>query len=95
MNKSELIEHVVKKTGLAKASANAAVDAVIDGISKAVASGEGVTLVGFGAFRLKKRPARNGRNPATGEKIKIPARKVMQFATSPAFNKALNEKKKG
>lgn len=79
MNKEQLIERVASKTGLSKKDANAALDAILDGIASALKKGEKVTLVGFGTFTVRRRKAREGRNPQTGEKIKIPARKVPAF----------------
>ncbi|MCL6498866.1 MAG: HU family DNA-binding protein [Firmicutes bacterium] len=79
MNKEQLIERVASKTGLSKKDANAALDAILDGITSALKKGEKVTLVGFGTFTVRRRKAREGRNPQTGEKIKIPARKVPAF----------------
>jgi DNA-binding protein HU-beta len=79
MNKEQLIERVATKTGLSKKDANAALDAILDGITSALKKGEKVTLVGFGTFTVRRRKAREGRNPQTGEKIRIPARKVPAF----------------
>jgi DNA-binding protein HU-beta len=79
MNKEQLVERVASKTGLSKKDANAALDAVLEGITAALKKGEKVTLVGFGTFIVRRRKAREGRNPQTGEKIKIPARKVPAF----------------
>ncbi|MER3455890.1 MAG: hypothetical protein C4303_06150 [candidate division GAL15 bacterium] len=79
MNKEQLIERVASKTGLSKKDANAALDAILDGITSALKKGEKVTLVGFGTFAVRRRKAREGRNPQTGEKIRIPARKVPGF----------------
>ena len=89
MNKGELIAAVAAK-GLSKKDAGIAVDAVFDAIADAVAKGDKVSLLGFGTFSVKERPAREGRNPATGESIKIPASK------SPVFKagKALKDKVK-
>ena len=70
MNKLELVEHVASETDSSKAAAAAAIDAVIDGITKALKKGDEVRLVGFGTFSVKKRAAGKGRNPATGEEIK-------------------------
>ncbi len=78
MNKNDLVNKVAE-TGLTKSSANAAVDAVFKGIEKALSKGEKVTLVGFGTFSVSKRKARKGRNPQTGEQIKIAAKKVAKF----------------
>ncbi|MCS7235055.1 MAG: HU family DNA-binding protein [Armatimonadota bacterium] len=79
MNKEQLIERVASKTGLSKKDANAALDAILDGITSALKKGEKVTLVGFGTFTVRRRKAREGRNPQTGERIRIPARKVPAF----------------
>ncbi len=79
MNKEQLIDRVAGKTGLSKKDANAALDAILEGITGALRKGEKVTLVGFGTFSVRRRKAREGRNPQTGEKIKIPARKVPAF----------------
>ena len=77
MNKTQLIDEVVKKSGLSKKDAKGAVEATIDVIKKNVK--KGVTLVGFGTFKMVKRKARTGRNPQTGEKIKIKAKSVVKF----------------
>lgn len=79
MNKEQLVERVASKTGLSKKDANTALDAILDGITGALKKGEKVTLVGFGTFSVRRRKSREGRNPQTGEKIKIPARKVPAF----------------
>ncbi len=77
MNKTQLIDEVVKKSGLSKKDAKGAVEATIDVIKKNVK--KGVALVGFGTFKMVKRKARTGRNPQTGEKIKIKAKSVVKF----------------
>jgi len=79
MNKSDLIQAVVEKTGLTKKESSSAVDAIINGITDSLAKGENVQLVGFGTFEVRSRKAREGRNPATGETIKIEASKVPGF----------------
>ena len=71
-NKAELIDVVAEATESSKAAAGAALDAVIDAISQALKQGEEVRLVGFGTFSVKDRAEGKGRNPATGEEIKIP-----------------------
>jgi DNA-binding protein HU-beta len=71
MNKGDLIAAVAKDTGLSKANAEKAVNAILDNIKKNAK--KGVQLIGFGSFALAKRKARSGRNPQTGEKIKIKA----------------------
>lgn len=79
MNKSELIEKLAKDAGITKTQANAALDSFIDAVTKTLKKGDKVTLVGFGTFSVSKRAARNGRNPQTGEVIKIKAKKVARF----------------
>lgn len=85
MNKSELIDAIATRTELSKAAAGKALDAVIDSIVAAVAEGDGVTLVGFGTFKASDRAAREGKNPKTGEKIKIAATTVPKFAAGATF----------
>jgi DNA-binding protein HU-beta len=94
MNKQELIEHVADATDLSKAAAGAAIDAVVEGITKALKKGEEVRLVGFGTFSVKERAAGKGRNPATGEEIKIPASKSARFKSGTALKAAVNTAKK-
>jgi len=81
MNKAELIASIVKETGLSKADASKSLEAFMAVVSKAVKKSP-VQLVGFGTFKQVKRKARNGVNPSTGQKIKIPAKTVMQFKVS-------------
>ena len=78
MNKAQLIDEVAKVT-CSKKEAGLAVDATIAAIQKALKKGDAVTLVGFGTFKVSKRKARKGRNPQTGEVIKIAAKKVPIF----------------
>lgn len=80
MNKAELIEAIVKKTGLSKADTNRALEAFMKTVY--ATKKEPVQLVGFGTFKYVKRKARAGVNPATGAKIKIPAKTVLQFKAS-------------
>jgi len=79
MNKTELINVVAEKAALSKKDSEAAVTAVFDAVTAALAEGEEVRLVGFGTFEVKKREARIGRNPKTKEELKIPASKVPVF----------------
>ncbi len=79
MNKAELVEAVSKLTKHTKADTERSVEALIDVISKNIASGDGVKLVGFGTFAVSQRQARVGRNPQTGAEIRIPARQVPIF----------------
>lgn len=79
MTKEGLIETIVDKVGCSKADASKALEAVIDTIIKCLTNGESVTITGFGTFSAKKRAARTGVNPKTGEKIQIPAMTVAKF----------------
>jgi DNA-binding protein HU-beta len=89
MNKAELIEKVSNDTGLSKADSGRALDAVTESITKALKKGDTVSLIGFGTFSVKKRAARTGRNPATGETIKIKASKTPSFKAGKAFKDAI------
>ena len=79
MNKADLIARVADDAGITKTQANAALDSFTEAVTKTLKAGGKVTLVGFGTFSVSKRSARNGRNPQTGEVIKIKARKVARF----------------
>ncbi len=79
MNKSELVDSVAAAAGLSKAQSADAVDAVIGSIQSALKDGNQVSLVGFGTFLVTERAARVGRNPRTGEEIKIPAARLPKF----------------
>lgn len=79
MNKQELVTSVAEKAGLTKKDAEKAINAVIDSIKGALNTGDKVSLVGFGTFEVRARAARSGRNPQTGDAIKIPAGKVPAF----------------
>lgn len=79
MNKSELIEKMAKDADISKTAANAALNSMIDGVTKSLKKNQKVTLVGFGTFYTSKRKARKGRNPQTGEVIKIKAKKLAKF----------------
>ncbi len=89
MNKGDLIEAVASAAGLSKKAAGDAVEAVIGNIEKALKKGDSVALIGFGTFSVVKRNARTGINPATGEKIKIKAKKVAKFKAGAALAKAV------
>lgn len=89
MNKTELVAAVATKTDLSKKDAEAAVKAVIDSVTEALADGEKVALVGFGTFDVKERAARTGKNPRTGEAIEIPAAKVPSFKAGSALKDAV------
>jgi DNA-binding protein HU-beta len=94
MNKSELIEAIAKEANLSKKDAEAAVNAYADVITKDLKKGEKVTLVGFGTYEVRKRAARKGKNPQTGEVIKIKAAKVPAFKAGKALKDAVNGAKK-
>ena len=90
MNKNDLIAAVADTTGLTKADAAKAVDAVLDSITDSLKKQNEVRLVGFGTFTVAKRAASEGRNPRTGEKIKIPASKRPKFSAGKALKDAVN-----
>jgi DNA-binding protein HU-beta len=90
MNKGELVDAVAKDDKISKAEAQAAVDSVVNSVTKALKKGQKVTLVGFGTFGTTKRAAREGRNPQTGKPIKIPAKKVAKFTPGKALKDAIN-----
>ena len=79
MNKAELVQKIADDAGISKAQANMALDSFTTTVTKTLKSGDKVTLVGFGTFSVSKRQARTGRNPQTGEAIKIKAKKVARF----------------
>jgi DNA-binding protein HU-beta len=91
MNKADLIEAVQTKLGgdTSKRAAGEAVDAVLSAISKGVAKSGSVQLIGFGTFKVAKRAARTGRNPKTGEAMKIKASKTVRFVPSAALKGSL------
>jgi len=90
MTKAELVAKIASENGLTKSQAEKAVDGFVSAVSGALASGDKITLVGFGTFSVGTRSQREGRNPSTGEKIKIPASKVVKFKAG----KTLSEKVK-
>jgi len=90
VNKSELVDLVAEKAGMSKKDSEKAVKAVLDSITEGLVKGDKVQLVGFGTFEVRSRKEREGRNPATGEKIKIEALKVPAFKPG----KALKDKVK-
>ncbi len=94
MNKGELIEALAAKSELSKAAAGRTLDALIEIITAKVAKKEDVQLIGFGTFKAAKRAARTGKNPRTGEALKIAATTVPKFTPSAAFKAAVAKKKK-
>jgi nucleoid DNA-binding protein len=92
MNKKELISDISKKIGLSGTKVKECVEAVFGGISKALSKGESFILGGFGSFSVKKRSARKGRNPKTGESLKISAKKVVHFSVSKNLKQLVDKK---
>ena len=90
MNKGDLIDSVADHSGLTKADASKAVDAVLDTVTGALKKGDKVTLPGFGTFSTSKRAARSGRNPATGQTIQIKAKTVAKFKAGSKLTEAVN-----
>ncbi len=90
MNKTELIEHIAKHADISKAAATRALDATLSAVKTTLKKGGEVSLVGFGAFAVTKRAGRTGRNPRTGEPIKIKSAKIPKFRPGKALKDALN-----
>jgi len=90
MNKSELIEHIATQSDISKAAAGRALDALIGTVKTTLKKGSSVTLVGFGTFAVSTRAARTGRNPRTGEAIKIKKAKLPKFRPGKALKDAVN-----
>lgn len=89
MNKGDLIEAVASKTGVTKAAATRTVDAMLECITEGVKTDDNVTLVGFGTFSKKNRPARTVRNPATGEPIDVAASTTIGFKPSKSLKEVM------
>ncbi|MCM2494575.1 HU family DNA-binding protein [Burkholderia glumae] len=89
MNKADLINHVAAETGMTKAESGSALEAVLEGITKSLRKGDAVTLTGFGVFSVGARAARTGRNPSTGEEIKIPASRAPKFKAGKGLKDAV------
>tara|TARA_B100000035_G_scaffold123695_1_gene105219 strand:- start:7 stop:285 length:279 start_codon:yes stop_codon:yes gene_type:complete len=92
MNKAELIDVVSRSSGLSKSKVDEVIGSTVSAIIKSVSKGENVQLVGFGTFGSGKRAARDGRNPRTGEVIKIKASKTVKFTAGKAFKDAVNKR---
>ena len=90
MNKLQLTEALVQKTGMTKKAAAEAVSAIIDVIGEALAAGDDVKITGFGGFEVKERAARTGRNPKTGEAVEIPASKYVAFSAGSQLKDKVN-----
>ncbi|MDR5763309.1 HU family DNA-binding protein [Caballeronia sp. LZ035] len=91
MNKLELIDAVASESGTSKIATEEAINAVFETISKTVAAGDAVQLIGFGSFGTGERAARTGRNPQTGATIEIAAAKTIKFTAGKAFKDAVNQ----
>ncbi len=89
MNKGDLVEAISSNTELSRRQSAHAVDALIKSLSAALKSGDNITLSGFGTFSVYQRKARNGRNPQTGEAIRIKTRRVAKFSAGSELKKAL------
>ena len=90
MNKADMIEQIAQAAEVSKSAAERAVDALISAVKASLRKGDMVTLVGFGTFYVSKRQARSGRNPRTGEALKIAAAKVPKFRAGKALKDAIN-----
>lgn len=93
MNKQELIDAIASSTGTSRSATGEVVDALIGTITTALVKGDSVQLIGFGSFGVGARAARNGRNPATGAEMKIPASKTVKFTAGKAFKDVVNSHK--
>jgi DNA-binding protein HU-beta len=91
MNKTELIDKIAQGAGMTKGDAKKALEATVDAIKGALVAGDKVQLVGFGTFAVSEKPAREGINPATKQKIKIAAKKVAKFKAGAEFAEAVNK----
>ena len=89
MNKTELVDRIAAGSDLSKAAAKKALDATTEAIKAALVAGDKVQLVGFGTFSVNERPARQGINPTTKQKINIPAKKVAKFKAGAELNDAI------
>jgi len=94
VNKTELIAAVAKDSGLARSDAAKAVDSMLTTVAKTLKKGDEVAITGFGKFSVAKRGARNGRNPATGQAIKIKASKTPKFTAGQTLKTTVAGKKK-
>ncbi len=90
MNKKELVDYISDSTGITKIQADKALQATLEGITKALKEKENVTLIGFGTFSTVEREAREGRNPQTGKSIEIPAKTVVKFKVGKTLSDEVN-----
>lgn len=89
MKKQELVDKIAKDTGVTKTNAAAAVESLIEGITRSLKKGDPITFVGFGTFKTSQRKARIARNPQTGASIKVPKRRVVRFTAGKALKDAV------
>ena len=89
MNKQDVVAKISKDTGITKTNAAAAIDSIIDGITKSLKKGDPVSFVGFGTFKISNRKARSARNPQTGAPINIPKRRVPRFTAGKGLKQAV------
>jgi DNA-binding protein HU-beta len=90
VNKADMIEHIAQSAEISKLAAERAVDALVGAVKSSLKKGQMVTLVGFGSFYVGRRAARTGRNPRTGEALKIAAARVPKFRAGKALKEAIN-----
>jgi len=90
MNKGELVDAIANDAGISKSQAQEAVDSFVENVKGSLRAGNKVTLVGFGTFSSSHRDARRGRNPQTGQPIRIPPKKVAKFTAGKALKDAIN-----
>ena len=89
MNKQELVAKIAQDTGATKVTAAAALDSLLEGITRALKKGDAITFVGFGTFKTTQRRARLARNPRTGDAIRIPKRRVVRFTAGKTLKSAV------
>jgi DNA-binding protein HU-beta len=89
MNKAELIDHIATSADISKASASRALEATLGAITETLKAGDSVSLVGFGSFAVTQRAARMGRNPKTGEEVRIEAAKIPKFRPGKGLKDAI------
>lgn len=90
MNKAELVDSIAGKSGLSKADAAKALDALVESVTEGLSNGDRISLVGFGSWSVEQRGARMGRNPRTGDAIQIPAKKIVKFKAGAGLSGAVN-----
>ena len=89
MNKQDVVAKIAKDTGITKTNAAAAIESIIDGITRSLKKGDPVSFVGFGTFKISNRKARTARNPQTGAAISIPKRRVPRFTAGKGLKQAV------